>query len=92
MTAPEGAPSVAFVSSIDAWIALSVVGAAIVLGLVAGMLGIRATRRESNDLASTEREISEVLAKRTLRAGRPLPDDPSPDADDSSGAASAEST
>jgi len=90
VTAPVGAPSVAFLTAIDAWPILPLLATALVLGLIAIVLGLHATRRNSPDPESAEREITDALLRRTLRAGRPLRDDAPTDTDDSSGGASAQ--
>lgn len=90
VTAPEGAPFPAFLAAIDAWPILPFLATALVLGLIAIVLGLRATRRDSPDPESAEREITDGLQRRTLRAGRLLRNDAPSDTDDSSGGASAQ--
>lgn len=88
VTAPAGAPFPAFLAAIDAWPILPFLATALVLGLIAIVLGLRTTRRDAPDPESAEREITDALQRRTLRAGRPLRDDAQTDTDDSSGGAS----
>lgn len=74
----------AFVA-IDGWTVLSVLTTAVVLGIIASLIGRRVGRRDSPDPASADRRIGDVLQRRTLRAGGLLPADAPPDVDDSAG-------
>lgn len=85
VTASGGAPSVAFALTIDAWTILSVLSTALVLGMIATLLGLRVGGRDPDGAESAERDISGVLARRTLRAGTILPDDVPPETDQAAG-------